>query len=101
MSVYKLTKNKKDRGFIRSSTRARPFIVSEVDYCPRLLTAQVDPSATSGCKVVSQIRNAFWIRWSTKYLSTLQERRERCIPTTNIESGQLVIIKEDNMPVMQ
>ncbi|XP_058987609.1 uncharacterized protein LOC131806839 [Musca domestica] len=72
------------------------------------LTAQVDPSAnqwstslTSRWKVVSQIRHEFWKRWSTEYLNTLQERRKWSTPSPNVEPGQLVIIKEDNMPVMQ
>uniref|UniRef100_A0A1I8N0I0 Integrase catalytic domain-containing protein n=1 Tax=Musca domestica TaxID=7370 RepID=A0A1I8N0I0_MUSDO len=72
------------------------------------LTAQVDPSAnqsptslTSRWKVVSQIRHEFWKRWSTEYLNTLQERKKWRTPCPNVETGQLVIIKEDKMPVKQ
>uniref|UniRef100_A0A1I8MWJ8 DUF5641 domain-containing protein n=1 Tax=Musca domestica TaxID=7370 RepID=A0A1I8MWJ8_MUSDO len=72
------------------------------------LTVQVDPSAnqsttslTSRWKVVSQIRHEFWKRWSAEYLNSLQERRKWSTQSPNVEPGQLVIIKEDYMPVMQ
>lgn len=40
----------------------------------------------------------FWNQWSTEYLSELQKRykwKERC---SNIQTGTLVLLKEDNLP---
>lgn len=52
-------------------------------------------------KAVSHIKNEFWQRWSREYLNELQYRnkwREQC---NNIKPGAVVIIKEDNSPVLQ
>ena len=72
------------------------------------LTAQVDTSATHPITFlskrwehVSQLKHEFWRNWSTEYLHHLQEKRKWKTSSENVQEGQLVIIKEDNVPVMQ
>jgi hypothetical protein len=40
----------------------------------------------------------FWKRWSEKYLHTLQQRTKWKIEHENLKIGEIVIIKEDNLP---
>ncbi|CAG5003702.1 unnamed protein product [Parnassius apollo] len=40
----------------------------------------------------------FWRRWSTDYLQTLQTRSKWHFPTKNLEVGDVVIVREDNIP---
>lgn len=72
------------------------------------LTAQIDTRAnqpTSSLatrwKLVSQLKHVFWNRWSKEYLSELQQRHKWRTASSNVQAGQLVIIKEDNVPVMK
>lgn len=72
------------------------------------LTAQVDSRATDPSRslatrwrLVSEIKHTFWERWSTEYLHQLQEKHKWKITSPNIKEGELVIIKEDNAPVMK
>lgn len=72
------------------------------------LTTQIDARAqqtstslATRWKLVSELKHRFWNRWSQEYLTELQQRSKWKTPSANISPGQLVIIKEDNTPVMQ
>jgi len=50
---------------------------------------------------LEQLRQHFWTRWQTEYISELQQKqkwRRHCRP---LQVGDLVLIKEDNAPPMQ
>ncbi|XP_037942525.1 uncharacterized protein LOC119675398 [Teleopsis dalmanni] len=51
--------------------------------------------------LVSQLKHNFWKRWSNEYLMELQQRIKWKTQSANIQLGDMVIIKEDNVPVMQ
>ena len=40
--------------------------------------------------------NIFWTRWKREYLQTLQTRTKWNQPKTNIEIGDIVLIKDEN-----
>lgn len=40
----------------------------------------------------------FWKRWSVEYLSRLQQRPKWNTKTTNVQIGDLVLLKEENLP---
>ena len=40
----------------------------------------------------------FWERWSAEYLTTLQARQKWTAETDSLKIGDIVIVKEDNMP---
>ncbi|XP_055838811.1 uncharacterized protein LOC129906873 [Episyrphus balteatus] len=62
-------------------------------------TLEVNPSKQF--KVISNIQKVFWKRWHVEYLNELQQRHKWQRKHENLRPGTLVIIKEDNCPVMK
>jgi len=50
---------------------------------------------------VTQMQQHFWKRWSSDYLSILQERSKWRVETSNIKVGSIVLLKEDNVPPLR
>ncbi|XP_043064800.1 uncharacterized protein LOC122320698 [Drosophila ficusphila] len=50
---------------------------------------------------VCQMQQAIWHKWSTAYLSLLQERGKWRSEKANLSPGNIVIIKDDNLPSLQ
>ncbi|CAG9135185.1 unnamed protein product [Plutella xylostella] len=49
-------------------------------------------------QLTEHMAQQFWKNWSTDYLHLLQTRCKWNKPTTNIKEGEIVLIKEDNLP---
>ena len=47
---------------------------------------------------VQYLANLFWSRWRREYLSQLQSRQKWTQPQRNLRNGDLVLIKEDDIP---
>ena len=47
---------------------------------------------------VQYLVNQFWLRWRKEFLSTLQERPKWNKPRRNMRVGDIVLIKDDNVP---
>ncbi|XP_025997375.2 uncharacterized protein LOC113005723 [Solenopsis invicta] len=47
---------------------------------------------------VEQMRQHLWKRWSKDYLNQLQQRTKWQIKDTNVSPGDMVLIREDNIP---
>ena len=86
--------------FLNSNLRPFPLMDSEVDYCP------TDDSVSSLLNTwkKGQIQlNTFWNLWRDDYLTSLRERApfhklSRGRIHAHPKVGQVVLIKEDNMP---
>lgn len=64
---------------------------------PNLL--DIKSSKLSRFQLLQQICQSYWRRWSTEYLSTLQQRHKWSKNNpNNIKVGTMVIIKQDNLP---
>jgi hypothetical protein len=48
-----------------------------------------------------QVFQHFWKRWSTEYLHSLQERNKWKKPSPNVGIGDLVLVKEENLPPLK
>ncbi|XP_037930988.1 uncharacterized protein LOC119665811 [Teleopsis dalmanni] len=69
-------------------------------------TTNVDPyqkesrmSLSSRWRLVSELKQEFWRRWSKEYLNELQSRYKWKQQKANLCQGDLVIIKDDNLPM--
>ncbi|XP_070069897.1 uncharacterized protein [Drosophila takahashii] len=51
-------------------------------------------------ELVSRLKHPFWKQWSMEYLQELQMRNKWKTMSQNVKEGLLVLIKEDNLPVM-
>ncbi|XP_032289328.1 uncharacterized protein [Drosophila virilis] len=50
---------------------------------------------------ICHMQQSFWKKWSTSYLSLLQERG-KCRPSKqNLQAGSIVLLKEDNAPPLR
>ena len=47
---------------------------------------------------VQYLTNLFWSRWRREYLVTLQERQKWNNPKRNVQVGDVVLVKDDNVP---
>lgn len=73
------------------------------------LHSVVDPDLTnvarnrlSRWQLLEQLRQHFWRRWTKEYLHQLQERSKwKSHASSSLQPGQLVIIREDNLPPLR
>lgn len=47
---------------------------------------------------IEQLRQQFWRQWNKEYLQNCQQQSKWNTAETSIEVGQLVIVREDNLP---
>ncbi|XP_038068389.1 uncharacterized protein LOC119737840 [Patiria miniata] len=52
-------------------------------------------------KHVQLLVERFWKRWTAEYLPTLQRRQRWLEPQANFKAGDLVLVKDDNLPRSQ
>lgn len=50
-------------------------------------------------QLVYKLSQQFWARWRTEYLSTLQRRPKWTAQSQNLKVGDLVLLKDDSMPL--
>ena len=55
-------------------------------------------SALSRLKLISNMRDHFWRRWSCEYLSHLQQLGKWRRPSANLQPGALVLLKDELLP---
>jgi hypothetical protein len=46
---------------------------------------------------VQHLANEFWIRWKKEFLQSLQQRKQWVSPRRNMQIGDIVIVKDDNL----
>lgn len=51
--------------------------------------------------LVQQLHQHFWARWSTEYLLQLQQRKSWTNRPTSVSRGDLVLLKDDNLPPLK
>lgn len=52
-------------------------------------------------QLLQQLNQSFWKRWSGSYLTELQRRSKWRTKNSNVEVGDMVVIKNDNLPPSQ
>ncbi|GFW90786.1 integrase catalytic domain-containing protein [Trichonephila clavipes] len=74
------------------------FLISEVITSSPEHTNDDKLSLRSRWDIVQKRKLGFWRKWKIDYLSNLQNRTKWKYPNHNIKVGEIVIIKEDNIP---
>ncbi len=74
------------------------FLVGEVITSPPETTQEIQLSLKSRWDIVQKMKLCFWKRWHLDYLSSLQGRTKWKTMETNFKIGDIVILKEDNVP---
>ncbi|XP_055714350.1 uncharacterized protein LOC129808593 [Phlebotomus papatasi] len=63
--------------------------------------SQVPENRLKAWKLIQQKLQCIWSRWSKEYLNTLQQRKKWTAQHPSLQPGDLVTIKEDNLPPMK
>jgi hypothetical protein len=75
------------------------FLLGEpLNSLPEPDLTDVKINRLSRWQLTQQLTQHFWRRWQQEYLSTLQQRPKWKQPQKNLEIGDLVIVKEENLP---
>jgi len=68
-------------------------------HCPDLTTTPVN--RVSRWKMLTKLTQHFWRRWTREYLSRLQQRPKWTGTNPNLKVGDMVLLKEETLPVLQ
>ena len=79
---------------IKTLTPGHFLIGREMCAYPEL-TIQTDPSLHRRWNLCQAITSHFWRRWSQEYLQQLQKLHKWRQPTTNLQVGDIVVIRDD------
>ncbi|KAJ8717747.1 hypothetical protein PYW07_005677 [Mythimna separata] len=64
-------------------------------------TAPIHANRPNRYELIEKIRQHFWERWSREYIAELQQRTKWRRPQQALACGDVVIVKEDNLPPLQ
>lgn len=62
---------------------------------------EVNPHRLDRYQRIEQMRQMFWERWRNEYLSELQQRTKWRTKQEGLREGELVVLKEDNLPPLK
>lgn len=71
-----------------------PISIPEPEPC--ILDTEI--ASLDRWKYIQKIHQSFWNIWSSEYLTRLQQRPKWFQQTNNINIGDLVLVREDNLP---
>lgn len=74
------------------------FLIGEPALKPPLSAEGTDMTFSTRWQLTEKMFKDFWKRWSIDYLQTLQIRSKWHVPKSNLEIGDVVIVREDNIP---
>lgn len=64
-------------------------------------TVPLNETRPNRYELIEQIRQHFWERWRHEYIAELQQRTKWRTPQRELTCGDVVILKEDNLPPLQ
>lgn len=68
---------------------------------PEIDLTEVPENRLTRWKLCTRIQQTFWKKWSKDYLNLLQNRPKWLIPQKDLNIGDLVLLKEDNVPPLK
>lgn len=77
------------------------LIGTPLNALPQRDLSEINSGRLSRYQLVTQMFQSFWTRWSRDYLSQLQQRPKWRQSRDDICCGDLVILKDDNLPPLK
>lgn len=75
------------------------FLIGEpINAIPESNLTDVKEGHLQRWKLIQQRQQLFWRRWSSEFISRLQQRPKWLHPTPELKTGHLVIIKDERLP---
>lgn len=68
---------------------------------PSPTLTEINPNRLRKYEQIEQIRQQFWERWRTEYLNELQQRSKWRINQGKLAEGDMVVLKEANLPPLK
>ncbi|XP_048003054.1 uncharacterized protein LOC125239480 [Leguminivora glycinivorella] len=68
---------------------------------PSPALTELNPNRLRKYEQIEQIRQQFWERWRTEYLNELQQRSKWRITQGKLAEGDMVVLKEANLPPLK
>ncbi|CAK1602856.1 unnamed protein product [Parnassius mnemosyne] len=68
---------------------------------PSPVLIDTNPRYLARYELIDQIRQQFWERWRTEFLNELQQRSKWRISQGQISEGDMVVLKEPNLPPLK
>lgn len=79
-------------------TPAHFLVGHPLTIVPEADLEEINPARLSRWQLVQQMMQGFWSRWHKEYLATLHQRSKWKSKTPDLKIGDLVLIREDNLP---
>ncbi|XP_031346951.1 uncharacterized protein LOC116173565 [Photinus pyralis] len=78
------------------------FLIGDLLVAPiEADVTQLRMNTLSRWQLVDQIRQHYWRRWQREYLNNLQQRTKWKSPKKDLVVGDMVLVKEENLPPLQ
>ncbi|XP_055622274.1 uncharacterized protein LOC129765861 [Toxorhynchites rutilus septentrionalis] len=74
------------------------LIGTTMHQLPDMNVSEIPMNRLKQWQATQRILQCFWKRWRSEYLTHLQKRTKRCQPPIPIAVGQLVIVRDENLP---
>ena len=96
-----LTPESVDPSDLRALTPGHFLIGQPLTSFPEPDLTNLSKNRLARWQSIQQMVQYFWKRWSSEYITRLQQRPKWWKSSESIKPGSLVIIKEDNLPPLQ
>lgn len=93
-----LCENSNDPTDITALTPGHFLINSALLSIPEPSIVDINPNRLDRWQQIQQMRQFFWKRWQSDYLSLLQQRPKWCASKPNLKIGELVLVQDDRCP---
>ncbi|XP_062557605.1 uncharacterized protein LOC134222468 [Armigeres subalbatus] len=79
-------------------TPAHFLVGSSLQAIPEVELLSIPSNRLNNYQFIQQKLQQFWVRWRQEYLCQLQARTKRWKPAITVQKGQLVVIRDENLP---
>lgn len=89
-----------DPGDLTALTPAHFLTLTPLDYIPAENLDKFEINKLQRHALIDKLVQSYWKRWHIEYLTTLHAREKWNTPARPIQVGDIVIIRESNIPVL-